>query len=97
MALLVRTVLHRTLAAHMSSLSAPHRGNIQIIFGPMFSGKTTELLRRVRRFEFARQKCLIIKYARDTRYSVESVSTHDQYVVCFVWWWCVRPDLTQLT
>ncbi|XP_056443094.1 thymidine kinase, cytosolic [Gadus chalcogrammus] len=54
------------------------RGQIQVIFGPMFSGKSTELMRRVRRFQIAQYKCLVIKYAKDTRYSEEGVATHDQ-------------------
>jgi hypothetical protein len=33
----------------------------QIIFGPMFSGKTTELIRRLKRYEVANHKCLIVK------------------------------------
>ncbi|XP_075436122.1 thymidine kinase, cytosolic [Ascaphus truei] len=55
-----------------------NRGQIQVIFGPMFSGKSTELIRRVRRFQIAQYKCLVIKYARDTRYSKEMVATHDR-------------------
>ncbi|XP_070596209.1 thymidine kinase, cytosolic [Erythrolamprus reginae] len=54
------------------------RGQIQVIFGPMFSGKSTELMRRVRRFQIAQYKCLLIKYAKDTRYCVNGVSTHDR-------------------
>ena len=50
-------------------------GQIQVIFGPMFSGKTTELLRRVKRYELARFKCIVVKYDKDIRY--EGVSTHD--------------------
>ncbi|XP_003464926.2 thymidine kinase, cytosolic [Cavia porcellus] len=53
------------------------RGQIQVILGPMFSGKSTELMRRVRRFQIAQYKCLVIKYAKDTRYS-SSFSTHDR-------------------
>jgi thymidine kinase len=49
--------------------------SIRVIFGPMFSGKTTELLRRVRRFSVARKLCILVKHAADTRYS--GVSTHD--------------------
>ncbi|KAL1005514.1 hypothetical protein UPYG_G00060060 [Umbra pygmaea] len=45
------------------------RGQIQVIFGPMFSGKSTELMRRVRRFQIAQYNCLVIKYAKDIRYS----------------------------
>lgn len=43
----------------------------------MFSGKTTELIRRLKRYIFAQYRCLIIKYLKDTRYSEESVATHD--------------------
>ncbi|XP_060058826.1 thymidine kinase, cytosolic isoform X2 [Erinaceus europaeus] len=53
------------------------RGQIQVILGPMFSGKSTELMRRVRRFQIAQYKCLVIKYAKDTRYST-NFSTHDR-------------------
>jgi len=55
-------------------------GQIQVIFGPMFSGKTTELIRRLKRYEVANHKCLIIKYANDLRYENEcglGVATHD--------------------
>ncbi|XP_054449121.1 thymidine kinase, cytosolic [Pteronotus mesoamericanus] len=53
------------------------RGQIQVILGPMFSGKSTELMRRVQRFQIAQYKCLVIKYAKDTRYS-NMFSTHDR-------------------
>ncbi|KAG1941737.1 thymidine kinase [Pimephales promelas] len=53
-------------------------GQIQIIFGPMFSGKSTELMRRVRRFQVAQYSCLLIKYAKDTRYSETGMATHDK-------------------
>jgi thymidine kinase len=45
--------------------------------GPMFAGKSTELLRRVKRFEIAGKKTLSIKYSADTRYSKDAISTHD--------------------
>ncbi|XP_076879689.1 thymidine kinase, cytosolic [Brachyhypopomus gauderio] len=54
------------------------RGQIQVIFGPMFSGKSTELMRRVRRFQIAQYCCLVIKYAKDVRYSDKGMSTHDR-------------------
>ncbi|RLV92087.1 hypothetical protein DV515_00013926 [Chloebia gouldiae] len=62
---------------HPGSPSRP-RGQIQVIFGPMFSGKSTELMRRVRRFQLAQYQCLLVKYAKDTRYSSSGVSTHDK-------------------
>lgn len=76
----------RGLRAAMSCVTLPTvlpgspskvRGQIQVILGPMFSGKSTELMRRVRRFQIAQYKCLVIKYAKDTRYS-NSFSTHDR-------------------
>jgi len=55
-------------------------GFIEIIFGPMFSGKSTELLRKVKRYTIAQKKCLVISYAKDNRYSNDDVvSTHDRY------------------
>ncbi|XP_070580666.1 thymidine kinase, cytosolic-like [Ptychodera flava] len=56
------------------------RGQIQVIFGPMFSGKTTELIRRIKRFQIANHSCLIIKYAKDDRYDKNGVATHDREV-----------------
>ncbi len=39
-------------------------GQIQLILGPMFSGKSTELIRRLKRYEVAQYKVLIVKYAK---------------------------------
>ncbi|MBR1889968.1 MAG: thymidine kinase [Alloprevotella sp.] len=53
------------------------RGRIEVICGSMFSGKTEELIRRLRRAEFARQRVEIYKPTVDTRYSEEDVVSHD--------------------
>ncbi|KAI0218122.1 Thymidine kinase, cytosolic [Lamellibrachia satsuma] len=53
-------------------------GQIQVIFGPMFSGKTTELMRRLKRYQLASYECLIIKYAKDERYEKNGIATHDK-------------------
>lgn len=53
-------------------------GSIEVIAGSMFSGKTEELIRRLRRAQFARQKVEIFKPAIDTRYSHEAVVSHDE-------------------
>lgn len=53
-------------------------GRIQLICGPMFSGKSTELLRKMKVFEVALHKSLIVKYAKDDRFSDECLSTHDR-------------------
>lgn len=54
-------------------------GNIELIYGPMFSGKSSELLRKVKRYEHARKKCVIINYFKDNRYALDSyMATHDK-------------------
>ncbi|TNV76723.1 hypothetical protein FGO68_gene13107 [Halteria grandinella] len=54
------------------------KGHIELIIGPMFAGKSTELLRRMKRHEVAGNRCLRIKFAADNRYSVDSIATHDK-------------------
>ena len=53
------------------------RGRIEVICGSMFSGKTEELIRRLKRAQFAHQKVEIFKPALDVRYSELDVVTHD--------------------
>ena len=55
----------------------PKGGWIELICGSMFSGKTEELLRRVRRSEIARQRVQVFKPKLDDRYSVSQVRSHD--------------------
>lgn len=56
-----------------------HRpGRIEVVCGSMFSGKTEELIRRLKRAEFAKQKVEIFKPAIDTRYSDIEVVSHDK-------------------
>nr|WGO62694.1 cytosolic thymidine kinase-like protein [Wadden Sea poxvirus] len=52
-------------------------GEIQLILGPMFSGKSTELIRRIRRYQIAKYTCIVIKYYKDIRYGKDDVITHD--------------------
>ena len=56
---------------------AERYGSIEVITGCMFSGKTEELLRRLRRTIIAHQKVGIFKSAFDKRYSEENVVSHD--------------------
>ena len=51
-------------------------GKLELIFGSMFSGKTEEMLRRLRRGQIAGQEVLLVKPSRDTRYN-DVVMTHD--------------------
>lgn len=53
------------------------KGWIEVICGSMFSGKTEELIRRLKRAQFAKQKIEIFKPAIDTRYDKKKVISHD--------------------
>ena len=55
------------------------RGRIEVICGSMFSGKTEELIRRLKRAKFAKQRVEIFKPAIDTRYSEADVVSHDRF------------------
>lgn len=52
-------------------------GKLSLILGPMYSGKSTTLLTRYRRYKFANKKCLLVKYSKDTRYDKNKIITHD--------------------
>ena len=59
-----------------------HRpGRIEVVCGSMFSGKTEELIRRIKRAVFARQRVEIFKPSIDTRYSEEEVVSHDRNTI----------------
>ena len=59
-----------------------HRpGRIEVGCGSMFSGKTEELIRRMKRAKFAKQKVEIFKPSLDTRYSEEDVVSHDKNTI----------------
>ena len=60
----------------------PHRpGRIEVVCGSMFSGKTEELIRRMKRAKFAKQKVEIFKPSIDTRYSDDDVVSHDHNAI----------------
>nr|ACO11457.1 Thymidine kinase [Caligus rogercresseyi] len=67
-----------------------HCGQIQLIIGPMFSGKSTELIRRLRRLLCAKFKCLIVKYSKDDRYDENGIATHDRTTMDAVS--CLTPE-----
>lgn len=53
-----------------------HTGSVEVVCGPMFSGKTEELIRRLRRAEIAGQKVLVVKPTIDDRYDASDVVSH---------------------
>lgn len=63
--------------SEFNQMEMMRRGRIEVVCGSMFSGKTEELIRRLKRAKFARQKVEIFKPALDTRYSEVEVVSHD--------------------
>ena len=55
----------------------PTGGTIEVVAGPMFSGKTEELLRRLRRASLAKQTVMLFKPVRDDRHGTTDVVSHD--------------------
>ncbi len=53
------------------------RGSIEVICGSMFSGKSEELIRRLRRAQIARQRVQVFKHTLDDRYASGQVASHD--------------------
>ncbi len=65
----------------MYSENPKKTGCIEVICGSMFSGKTEELIRRIKRAQFANQKIQIFKPAVDVRYSDMDVVSHDLHSI----------------
>ena len=61
--------------------SAKKAGSVEVICGSMFSGKTQELIRRLKRAQFAKQKVEIYKPCVDVRYSEDQVVSHDSHSI----------------
>lgn len=61
--------------------NAKKAGQIEVICGSMFSGKTEELIRRLKRAQFAKQKVEIFKPCIDIRYSEDKVVSHDAHAI----------------
>jgi thymidine kinase len=57
---------------------SPRQGSIEVICGPMFSGKSEELIRRVKRATIARRRVQVFKPALDDRYDASAVASHSQ-------------------
>ena len=53
-------------------------GRLELIIGNMFSGKSTELIRRINRERSIYKKIIIINYSDDNRYATNAIATHDQ-------------------
>jgi thymidine kinase len=56
-------------------------GTLEIIVGNMFSGKSTEMIRRIKRLSSIGKKISVINYIHDNRYSSDSLATHDNITI----------------
>jgi len=63
-------------AARLPAASPRAGGRVEVVCGPMFAGKTEELLRRVRRAVIARRRVVVIGHALDTRHGADRVASH---------------------
>jgi thymidine kinase len=76
----------------MDVVRQPGHGWIEVIVGSMFSGKSEELIRRLRRAQIARQKVQIFKPAIDLRYSDDHIVSHSEMRIAS----CAVPSSRQL-
>jgi thymidine kinase len=53
-------------------------GYLELILGPMFSGKTTRLIQHYKAYKYIGKKIVVINYSLDTRYSETALSSHDR-------------------
>ena len=90
------------------NLKGERRGWIEVICGSMFSGKTEELIRRLKRVKIANLKVEIFKPAIDTRYDEVKIVSHDTNYIqvhrltahkifyylprMWMWWVLMRPS-----
>jgi thymidine kinase len=63
---------------HMDVVRTPATGWIEVVVGSMFSGKSEELIRRLRRAQIAKQRVQIFKPAVDTRYAEDHIVSHSE-------------------
>lgn len=69
----------KTFAAHMNS--AYDEGYLEIILGPMFSGKTTRIVEIHNHYSYINKKIVVLNYAEDKRYHETMLSTHDHKMI----------------
>ncbi|OQA33001.1 MAG: Thymidine kinase [Candidatus Dependentiae bacterium ADurb.Bin331] len=61
----------------MKIASSPNKGSLEVICGPMFSGKSEELIRRIKRAQLAKLSVVVFKHRFDNRSTLQHVRSHD--------------------
>jgi len=59
-------------------MSKKKKGSIEVVCGPMYCGKTEELIKRVTRAKIAKQSVLVFKHKIDVRYNIEKITSHSK-------------------
>jgi len=68
------------IKSYYSAMAVNTCGNLRMIIGPMFSGKSSLMTSSVERYSYARKKCIIIKHLNDQRFGEEcAIRTHDGF------------------
>ena len=67
--------MHKSLS--MSSFNQNSAGYLELILGPMFSGKTTRLIEHYKAYKYIGKKIVVLNYSLDMRYSTTNLSSHD--------------------
>ena len=53
-------------------------GSLELIIGPMYAGKSTELIKKIKMYEILEKKIIIVNHVLNNRYGTKGISTHDQ-------------------
>ena len=72
---------HHQMTTTATSATAASAGYLEIILGPMWSGKTSALLKIHRQYSFCKSRVCVINYKADSRYSETMMSTHDKEMI----------------
>jgi thymidine kinase len=67
-------------------------GYLELVIGPMFSGKTTWLIEKYKAYKYIGKKVLVINYCADTRYSSTLLSSHDRIEIPCMFSGTIRED-----
>jgi len=65
----------------MNSFSSKDHGYLELLIGPMFAGKSTELIRRYHLYSILKKRILSINHSLNRRYQTQHISTHDQLTI----------------
>lgn len=70
--------MSQTTKRAQSTKSPNNKGTLDVISGPMFSGKSEELVKRLRRFKIAKLHVMVFNHAIDTRYASNKIASHSK-------------------